>query len=271
MKSDDWPKWTGNRTAWQIGKSFWSDAYMTQPEQDRGLLEVFTTALNDNATRGQLPINQSGLAAWSAVLGGMLYVTNTTPDQDVINNAGPSGFGWGIIEPAGVYDAMASNNWPAAVKMVNAINRTRSDTNIFASQTFTRLGDLLATPELTEKSPFLNLTKIQKEQGLNDAVMEWLPQQMLSLVRVDEPRFVVYSYGQTLKPANHSILTSGSLFGMCTNYQITAEVVTRAVVKVIGSPDPDTANPNSSKYQADPDKRYPLRAVTESYNIVSPE
>ncbi len=31
---------------------------------------------------------------------------------------------------------------------------------------------------------------------------EWLPQQMMSLLRVrDAPRYVVYCYGQTLKPA----------------------------------------------------------------------
>ena len=119
---------------------------------------------------------------------------------------------------------------------------------------FERLGDILEVPELTEKSPFLNWIPIQQlQKGLNDAVVEWLPQQMLSLVRLGEPRFVVYSYGQSLKPAAHSIVTaSGPFFGMCTNYQITAEVVTRTVVRIEGAPD----NP---------------RAVIESFNTLPPE
>ena len=37
------------------------------PVQDRVLFDLFTTGLNDNATRGTLSVNQSGLAAWSAV------------------------------------------------------------------------------------------------------------------------------------------------------------------------------------------------------------
>ena len=36
------------------------------PVVDRQLFEVFTTSLSDNASRGQLSINQANLAAWSA-------------------------------------------------------------------------------------------------------------------------------------------------------------------------------------------------------------
>ncbi len=50
------------------------------------------------------------------------------------------------------------------------------------------------------------------------------------------PRFVIYAYGQSLRPANHSIVTSGPHFNLCTNYQITAEVAARAVVRVDGAP-----------------------------------
>ena len=45
-------------------------------------------------------------------------------------------------------------------------------------------------------------------------------------------RYVIYSYGQALKPAPNSIYTgSGPLFGMVTNYQIVSEAATRAVVR----------------------------------------
>ncbi len=64
---------------------------------------------------------------------------------------------------------------------------------------------------------------------------EWLPQQTLSLLRVtSEPRYVIYSYGQTLKPAPNSVVTGGgtAYFGMVTNYQVVAETATRAVVRL---------------------------------------
>jgi len=271
LKASDWQNWTGNRYVWtdRNGRYPVADPLMTQPETDRAFLELFTTALNDNATRGQLPINQSGLAAWSAVFGGMVALTNSTPDAELINNAAPTGFGPVIIDPAGAYDPANSKTWTAVASIVQGINTTR--TNRFADRTFRRVGDLLDTPELTERSPFLNLSKAQKEQGLSDAVYEWLPQQMLSLVRLGEPRFVIYSFGQTLKPAPKGVLTGGSYSGLITNYQITAEVATRAVVRVVGSPDPETLTARSPKYQSEPDKRYPLRIVVENFNVLPPD
>jgi hypothetical protein len=69
--------------------------------------------------------------------------------------------------------------------------------------------------------------------------VERIPQQILGLLHGGEqpPRFVVYSYGQALKPAPRSFyMGGGPFFGLCTNYQITAEVATRAVVRVEGAP-----------------------------------
>ena len=276
----DWQNWTGNRNVWtdRNGKFPLLDPWMTQPETDRAYLDLFTTALDDNATRGQLPINQSGLAAWSAVFGGMVALTNATPDDELINNGAPTGFEPAIIDPAGAYDPADAKTWGAMVKIVQGINNTR--TNRFSDHTFRRLGDLLDTPELTEASPFLNLSPVQKEKGVNDAVYEWLPQQMLSLVRLGQPRFVIYSFGQTLKPAPGAIQLSGPYFGMATNYQITAEVATRAVVRMDGSPDPRYTNDTVYPY---PDPRgrwildpktgqfYPPRIVVENFNVLPPD
>ena len=63
-----WTHWTGNQNR--------SDATNTIPTQDRLLFDLFTTALDDNATRGQLSVNQPHLAAWSALLSGMVVPTN---------------------------------------------------------------------------------------------------------------------------------------------------------------------------------------------------
>jgi hypothetical protein len=84
----------------------------------------------------------------------------------------------------------------------------------------------------------LNWTNATQQQyGINDEMYEWLPQQVMSLLRVGGSpqtpmRYVIYCYGQTLKPAPNGIVTSGTFFGMCTNYQVVAEVATRAIVRV---------------------------------------
>jgi hypothetical protein len=88
---------------------------------------------------------------------------------------------------------------------------------------------------------------------LSDAVVERIPQQILGLLQgPQKPRFLIYSYGQTLKPAPRSIVTSGAYFGLCTNYQVTAEVATRAVVRIDGAP----TN---------------THAVVESFNVLPPD
>ena len=64
--------------------------------------------------------------------------------------------------------------------------------------------------------------------------MEWLPQQTLSLLNCRAaPRYVIYCYGQALKPAPNGVVTSGgqAYFGMVTNYQVVAETAARAVVQ----------------------------------------
>ena len=116
---------------------------------------------------------------------------------------------------------------------------------------FEHVGDILSVANLTQNSPFLYGQNITN--GITDALMEWLPQQTLSLMRVGaQPRFVIYSYGQTLAPAPNGIVTSGTYSGMITNYQVTAETVTRSVVRVEGAP----TN---------------AHAVVESYNILPPD
>ncbi len=123
------------------------DASFNRPVNDRQLFDVFTTALNDNATRGQLSVNQTNLAAWSALLSGVITLTNTSSTTPSFTNL--------IIQPAGVYNPAQP---PPLVQIVQGINNTRANTNLFPQQLFNRLGDVLATPQLTEQSPFLNLT-----------------------------------------------------------------------------------------------------------------
>lgn len=235
-----WQKWTGNlRTNLNVGQlstkvvpltNFIQDAVFSLPTNDWRLMDLFTTAFNDNTTRGQLSVNQTNIAAWSAVLAGVNVLTNTS--------------GSTFIEPAGVFDPTAPT---PLVRIVNGINRTRQQ---FANRSFQRKGDILATPELTIASPY-----ISNAGGgvISDAVVERIPQQIMGLLSGGEdPRFVIYTWGQALKPAPRAIVASGPFAGLCTNYTITAEVATRAVVRVVGAPN----NPQT---------------VVESFNVLPPE
>ena len=93
---------------------------------------------------------------------------------------------------------------------------------------------------------------------------EWMPQQVMSLLTVSgtpqsPPRYVVYCYGQTLKPAPNGIVTTGgSFFGLCTNYQVTAETASRVVIHVENTPTP--ANPTATPH-----------VVIEQFNPLPPD
>ncbi len=258
-----WMVWSGNPDP--------TNSFFTRPVTDRLLFDIFTTAINDNAARGQLSVNQTNLAAWSAVFSGVVALTNSFAARSA-----PPKFEPVIIQPAGIYDTYSPATWPPLVKLVAGINaeRSRALTNgAVISYThpggwFQSAGDLLSVPELTDASPFRNAdtNSLSFQNGVNDVVYEWLPQQIMSLVHLDDPRFVIYAYGQALRPAENSIITSsGAFFGLCTNYQITAEVAARAVVRVEGSANPKDAN------NANPKRRYPPRLKVESYNYLPPD
>jgi hypothetical protein len=289
----NWMSWTGNYDSF--------DANNSSPVQDRLLFDLFTTAFNDNATRGQLSVNvaadnpdpAASLAAWSALFSGIVVPTTLTNTYTIINPAGPAG---------------ASTNSPLG-RLVAGINETRTNTSLFPTnvlpvqmfthtgdeavrlvshsgtnallfspfpmQTFTHVGDILAVPALTEKSPFL--AGLDPNAQISDELMEWLPQQTMSLLRCSSsPRYVIYCYGQTLKPAPNAIYTgSGQFFGMVTNYQIVSEIATRAVVRfgstvtniVTSTNDVVTGNTHWFSVPVVTNNN----AVIESFNILPPD
>jgi hypothetical protein len=262
-----WQNWTGDgvlmtnagQTTVFATNTVYSDAYLTQPTNDWRLMDLFTTALDDNATRGQLSINQNNLAAWSAVLSGVVVLTNAL---DAKGN--PALFPQ-VIQPAGVYDPALPATWPPLVQLVKRINDVRATNN--TRHVFSRLGDILAVPELTVASPFLNTngTATLANAGLNDAAYERIPQQVFGLLKCDHtPRFVIYAFGQTLKPAPHSIIPGGTYANLCTNYQIMAESATRTVVRFEGVPPYPVGNVR-------PPPITTLHPVIESFNVLPPD
>lgn len=225
--------------------SYTNDGAFTHPVNDRYILDLFTTAVNDNAARGQLSINNTNLAAWSAVLSGVNVLANVNSNL--------------FIEPAGIYTLQ--NPTPVA-RIVRGVQNAMTN---FPGGMYNRLGDVLAVPELTVNSPFISSQGGPRQRDLTDAVYERIPQQILGLLKgPDQPRFVIYAYGQTLKPADRSLVASGPFMGVCTNYQIMAEAATRTVVRIEGAP--DYRRPVGHQ-----DRLNNLRAVVESYNVLPPE
>jgi hypothetical protein len=279
-----WSQWAGDT---QLVNSQYYDAVNTAPAQDRLLFDIFSIAPNDNATRGQLPVNvgandpnnpQAGLAAWSAVFSGVMALSNNAADP-LINlktgapaqhNGSLANFTAFPIDPAGPAGLNS-----ALGQLVAGINQTRKN---FVNAdglagSFEHAGDILAVPQLTSQSPFLNWKDpIQQTNGISDELYEWLPQQAMSLLRVSgSPRYVIYSYGQTLKPAPNSVYTGGGpFFGMVTNYQVVAEAATRAVVRFNGTRVNNVTNDVVNNSLVIAPSITNNNAVVEEFNVLPP-
>jgi hypothetical protein len=264
-----WASWTGD------GNTF--DLTNSAPVEDRLLFDLFTTAFNDNATRGQLSVNISSnsLAAWSAVFSGVTVLSNNVSNAKAgfpLRSQKPTGgsayaaisYTNLVIAPAGV-----NANNSALAQIVAGIDQARA---VFTNRdgltgVFEHKGDILATPQLAEQSPFLNWNNAaQQTNGISDEMYEWLPQQVMSLVRVGTPRYVIYTYGQALKPASGgTYLGAGPYFGMVTNYQVVSEIASRAVVRF------DTVRTNGFSGTNSTVIVTPPRAVIEQFNILPPD
>jgi len=229
----DWQKWSGGLFP-----------QISHPTNDWLLADIFTTALNDNAARGLLSVNQTNLAAWSAVLSAVTVVSNNIPDGSISLASIPR-YSTNLLEPSS----------PQLYKIVDSIMQARAR---YPNGRFDAAGDVLSAPALTVESPFLNTApELQQKAALTDADYERIPQQILSLLKADEPRLVVYAYGQALQPApNSRVLAPGQFFQLCTNYQITGEVVTKTMLKIV------------SERQG---TNLLLRAVAENFNSLPPE
>ena len=229
----DWQKWSGGLFP-----------QISHPTNDWLLADIFTTALNDNAARGLLSVNQTNLAAWSAVLSAVTVVSNNIPDGSISLASIPR-YTTNLLEPSS----------PQLYKIVDSIMQARAR---YPNGRFDAAGDVLSAPALTVESPFLNTApELQQKAALTDADYERIPQQILSLLKADEPRLVVYAYGQALQPApNSRVLAPGQFFQLCTNYQITGEVVTKTMLKIV------------SERQG---TNLLLRAVAENFNSLPPE
>jgi hypothetical protein len=210
----------------------WVSTLDTYPTNDYALLDLFTTAPNDNAVRGLLSVNQTNSAPWHALFSGLYVNTNisypTTPPYPIGPNL--------VVDPTniaplldGMYVIEHDSNVNPFTNFLAGINSAR---NAEADQTFHSLGRVFNAPMLSIDSPFLP----GPAGAFTDEEVEAIPQQVAGLLKLGQPQFVIYGFGQALKPKDIYFGSQPALFNLCTNYQITGEFVTRTVCHLVGDP-----------------------------------
>ncbi|MDB6124852.1 MAG: hypothetical protein JWQ71_3845 [Pedosphaera sp.] len=175
VDSAAWQLWTGNANP--------ADAQHTQPANDWHIASLLISLLNTNPPASLFSINQTNLSLAFGI--GINVLTNTTDDGS-LNNYPP---------PTLQFDSLLmDSNAPQAAVIVSAINLIRSSQ---PGQYFHDISDILATPELSINSPWLNLSDVQQQYGITDVAYEIIPSQFLPLLRLD-------SIG-SIAPANGSL------------------------------------------------------------------
>jgi hypothetical protein len=219
LKSDS-PAQAAGWSALQTGNTPWVNSPYTYPTNDWSLIDLFTTVPNDNAARGLLSVNQTNDAAWAAVFAGVIALTGPTTGVPISpTNDSYNFYNLAVDGPAGMNAVRAAS--------VNGL--------------FHHVGDILQVPALTVSSPYT--TSIPATE-LTDEMVERIPQQTLSLLKVGLPQFVVYCWGQSLKPKSMYTAAAAPAYlnNICTNYEITGEYLTRTVCHVV-STDGTAASP----------------------------
>jgi hypothetical protein len=99
-------------------------------------------------------------------------------------------------QPPQYSSVVISSNSAQAVMIGNAVESAKA---VFLGQEFHGIGDILAAPQLTVESPFLNLNAAsQQEYTINDQAYEAIPSQLLPRLRMDPWGTMISSNGQVL-------------------------------------------------------------------------
>jgi hypothetical protein len=240
---------------------WWSGSYGTHPTNDWALLDTFSTALTENAGHGQIGVNQTNLSAWSAILSGVPVLRRSNNDGNnlvatVLDPAGGNGGSFvqkivaGYTTTNGVFrHGIASgfvhtNGWPGD-PLVTVTGPDGKPLTIPKARRslprFQSVGEICSVETLSVGSPLLENVEYDEAnparfRPVPDEVVERIPQQILSLLKAEEPRYVIYSWAQTLKPAPGAVVTApGPFFGLSTNYVVTGEFATKTVLRFEGA------------------------------------
>jgi hypothetical protein len=146
-----WTNWTGDLDA--------DDAAAMAPVQDWHLASLLASLFNTDNFTSLFRVNNPSPNAWQGLLNGLTASTNIPDQSDSI---------------------LILSNSSQAIVIANAIQSERATQ---PGQIFSDVGDILATPQLAEQSPFL--TGLNATNGISDAAYEIIPGQLLSLLRID--------------------------------------------------------------------------------------
>lgn len=173
-----WIKWDNDNIVITNGYVF-IDAAFTYPNNDWHIASLWAQWVNTNSlsallstNSSLLSINNSNTNAWAARLDGLTALTNSA---------------YGELDPITI-----TSNSPQAGIIAQAIQTARANTNpsngvVFQNHIFWDAGDVLATPQLSVASPFINTNGLStlSAGGLTDEALEIIPTQLLPLLRVD--------------------------------------------------------------------------------------
>jgi hypothetical protein len=148
-----WAQWTGDTI---VTNNNYIDAYNMAPASDWKIAGILAAMFNTNSFSSLISVNDPNTNDWLDALDGLMAVTNSTPAefQDI------------------------SSDSPQASVITSAIQSQRMNE---PTGNFVNLGDILATPQLSVQSPYLNLSS----NNITDEEYEAIPSQLLSLLRVD--------------------------------------------------------------------------------------
>ena len=160
--TNTWAQWTGDLDPF--------DAALSAPVNDWRLAGLLVALLNTNDPAQLMSVNDRNTADWLNVLGTITVQTNS------------ASLPFRFVVPQFESYVMLSNS-PQALIIASAIAQSKT---IQPGQTFNSLGDILATPELTVNSPWLNTSTVGRvDFGISDEAYEAIPAQLLLLLRPD--------------------------------------------------------------------------------------
>jgi hypothetical protein len=176
--NNTWRNWTGDFNAF--------DAINSAPVEDWYLVSLLSPLLTTNSPSTLVSVNNSDPNAWLVLLDGMTALTNNLPNIVV-----------GSIFSTPQFAAITiSSNSPQAAIIASAIETTRLNQ---PGQSFAGIGSILAIPQLTSQSPFLNWNNAaQQANGISDQAYEAIPSQLLPLLRADSVGSVLFANGETV-------------------------------------------------------------------------
>jgi hypothetical protein len=158
-----WMVWTGNGQLVTNWNGVTSDAFFAQPTNDWRIASLVVSLLSTNDPRSLASVNEPNAAAWGSLLDGLTVLTNSAPGQ---------------FDPV----VIASNS-PQAATVATALDTARSTP---PGQRFGDVADILAVPELSIASPWLDTNGVAYlASSMNDEACEAIPAQILTLLRPD--------------------------------------------------------------------------------------